>query len=83
MDLLEQKLLMDGLGWCQPWLLETELRSSEEQHMLIIALVSCCQREVYKVSPGYASCGGLSENGPHRFMYLNIWFPVGGLYRKD
>ena len=27
---------------------------------------------------GIRECGGLSENGPHRLMYLNIWFSIGG-----
>jgi hypothetical protein len=26
---------------------------------------------------------GLNENGPHRLIYLNVWFPVGGLFGKD
>ena len=30
-----------------------------------------------------AAYGALNENGPHRFIYLNAWFPVGGLLRKN
>lgn len=25
-----------------------------------------------------ARCDGLGENGPQRFIYLNVWFPFGG-----
>jgi hypothetical protein len=25
-----------------------------------------------------AAYGALNENGPHQFIYLNAWFPVGG-----
>jgi hypothetical protein len=28
-------------------------------------------------------CGGLNDNGSHRLIYLNVWFPVGGLFGKD
>lgn len=28
-------------------------------------------------------CVGLSENGPHRLIYVNVWVPAGGLFRKD
>ena len=30
---------------------------------------------------GFCLCdsGGLNENVPHRLIYLNVWFPVGGL----
>jgi hypothetical protein len=27
--------------------------------------------------------GGLNENGPHSFIYLNVWLPVGELFRQD
>ena len=27
---------------------------------------------------GIRECGGLSENGPHRLMYLNTWSSIGG-----
>lgn len=27
-------------------------------------------------------CGGLNENGPHRFICLETWFPVGILLEK-
>ena len=27
---------------------------------------------------GQDTCGGLNENGPCRFIYLNAWFPVDG-----
>lgn len=26
--------------------------------------------------------GGLNENGPHSLICLNVWFPVGRLFRK-
>ena len=26
---------------------------------------------------------GVNENGLHSNIYLNVWFPVGGLFRKD
>lgn len=29
----------------------------------------------------WPKCGGLNENGSHRFIYLNTWFPVGGTGR--
>lgn len=32
--------------------------------------------------PNLYVCGGLSENGLHRLMYLNAWCLVGGLLRK-
>ena len=31
----------------------------------------------------HAVCGELNENDAHRPISLNIWFPVGGLFRKD
>lgn len=34
-------------------------------------------------SKALGECGSLNENGPHGFMYLYVWFPVGKLYRKD
>lgn len=29
-----------------------------------------------------ANCGGLSEKGLRWIMYLNVWFPVGSLFRS-
>lgn len=29
-----------------------------------------------------AQCGGLSDNSPHRFIYLNTSSPVGGIIWK-
>lgn len=31
----------------------------------------------------HSKCGGLSEDGPHRLLYLNVWFPAGGLLMTD
>lgn len=31
----------------------------------------------------YANCGGLNKYSPHRSIYLNVWFPVKRLFRKD
>lgn len=28
-------------------------------------------------------CGGLNENDPNRLIYLNVWFQVPRLFRKD
>lgn len=33
--------------------------------------------------PTLQTCGGLSENGLHRLIYWNVWFPVGELFRTD
>ena len=27
--------------------------------------------------------GGLNESGSHRLTHVNVWFPVGELFRKD
>lgn len=29
------------------------------------------------------NCGGLNKYSPYRSMYLNVWFPVKRLFRKD
>lgn len=30
------------------------------------------------IDVGRPICDGVNENDPHRFRYLNIWFPVSG-----
>lgn len=46
-------------------------------------LPSVCMGLCFKISfyidthpNGLGNCGRLSQNGPQRLLYLNIWFPV-------
>ena len=86
--LLELKLLM--VGYCQSWLLGPDLASLEEQEVLITAEPSfqsssnlVFYHSVATFLPWHASCGGPNGNGLCRLIYLNLWFPVGRLFRKD
>lgn len=44
---------------------------------MYVAIVSCFQF-VWTWNPLRWCCDGLSENGPQRLIYLNVWSPGGG-----
>lgn len=52
------------------WKNKKEFEFGQNVFCIIICLQSYGSQEV--------EYGGLRENSPHRFKYLNVWSPVGG-----